>query len=416
MKKIIISTVLVIVILIPIGFLSICIYVNKNTKDEGIVNSSIQNYFYETYNENRVQFRRAAVLLEKHFADVEITKLIVPSKVDSDLSIDTVYIPAQKKPEKLLIMTSGVHGIEGFTGSAIQRYFMSEVLDTNLLQNVGILLVHAINPHGFNYVRRVSENNIDMNRNFDVSKSLFEEKNEEYAKINQFLNPRKRANAGFFVNGAFFVKTAYYINRYSMRTLRKAILKGQYEFKEGIFYGGNDFESQKDWLESLISKKVDSYKFVFVIDIHTGYGKRGKLHILPGNVKNKERNSLLKKMFEGYVIDEPRNDNQFYDVKGGFIDYVGSLMPPNKKYIGTYFEFGTLDSQRLAGSIRSLHNMIIEKQGFHHGYKNKRAEKRIKERFREMFFPSSNIWRSQIMNQASEILPVLTNRYIKLKS
>jgi hypothetical protein len=41
------------------------------------------------------------------------------------------------------------------------------------------------------------------------------------------------------------------------------------------------------------------------------------------------------------------------------------------------FEFGTLDSQTTMGSIKSLHNLIVENQGVHHGYKTKKDELKI---------------------------------------
>ena len=172
MKKFLISIILAFAILVPISFLAICIYANKRIEEEGKVDPSMLSYFYETYDENREQFRKTAALLKTRFLDVEISRLIVPSKMDTDLSIDTVYIPAQNKTNKLIIMTSGVHGIEGFAGSAIQRYFMNEVLDAELLQNTGVLLIHAINPYGFKFGRRVSENKVDLNRNFDVDKGI----------------------------------------------------------------------------------------------------------------------------------------------------------------------------------------------------------------------------------------------------
>jgi hypothetical protein len=376
----------------------------------------MHNFFYETYDENRQQFKQLAASLQNQFEDVEISKFIVKSETDPDLSIDTIYIPAQNEAKRLLIMCSGIHGVEGFTGSAVQRYFMSEVLDKKVLKNMGVLLIHAINPYGFKYGRRVSENNVDMNRNFDISRELFNIKNEGYVKINQFLNPVGETNEGYLRNGFLFTKTLYYIFRYKMKTLRQSTVQGQFEFKKGIFYGGNDFEAQNQWLERLITSKTRNYSFVFVIDIHTGYGERGKLHYLPGNVQDAERRTLLETIFKDYVIDWPRREKDFYIVRGGFRDYVGNLIPDEKKYIGIVFECGTLNSHKTVGSVRSLHNVILENQGFHHGYKNDEAEESVKKRFREMFFPSSKIWRSQVMKQASEILPILIDRYAELNS
>ena len=347
-------------ILVLIGFLAISVYVNKSIEEKGEVDPSKLTFFYETYDKNREQFRQLSASLKKQFKNVETSRLIVQSKMDSDLSIDTVYIPAQNEAKKIIIMSSGIHGVEGFTGSAVQQYFMNEILDSDVLKNMGVLLIHAINPYGFKYGRRVSENNIDMNRNFDVNKDLFVRKNEGYAKIYQFLTPQKEVKAGYFRNSFFFIKTVYYILKYKMQALRQSTLQGQYEFRNGIFYGGNDFEEQKEWLERLISEKTRDYKYVFVIDIHTGYGERGKLHFLPGNVQNENRKTLLKTMFGDYKIDYPKTGGKFYIVTGGFRDYIGNLIPAEKNYIKIAFEFGTLNSQTTLGSIRSLHNMILE--------------------------------------------------------
>jgi len=255
-----------------------------------------------------------------------------------------------------------------------------------------------------------------MNRNFDTNKDLFSRKNEGYKGLYQFLNPKKECQAGYFGNALFFMKAVYYIRRYGMLALRQSTLQGQYEFKSGIFYGGNDFEPQKECLERLILEKTRGYESIFVIDIHTGFGQRGKLHFLPGHVQDEKRVTLLKEMFEDFTIDWQDPKKEFYPYSGGFRDYVGKLISNDKTFIKIGFEFGTLDSQKTVGSVRSLHNMILENQGFHHGYENDRAEKRVKERFREMFFPSSEIWRSQVIKQASDILPELVDRFAQLNS
>jgi hypothetical protein len=414
MKKLLKSIILGLFILSLIGFLAITYIANKNVEDNGEVDAMKLTYFHETYEENREQFMRLATSLQKQFSDVEIAKHFVKSDVDSDLTINSVYIPAQNEKKRLLIMSSGVHGIEGFVGSAVQSYFMSEILNDNIFQNMGLLLIHAINPYGFKYERRFSENNVDMNRNFDVNKDLFQIEDEGYGKLYQFLNPEKKTGVSYLGNGFFFLKTVYHILRYKKSALRQSTVQGQYEFPMGIFYGGNDFEPQKEWLERLILEKTRDYASIFVIDIHTGLGERGKIHLLPGLVQDQRIINSIKKIFKGFIIDwqDPKKD--FYPYSGGFRDYIEKLISAEKEFIKIGFEFGTLNSHKMVGSVRSLHNMILENQGFHHGYKNNKAEKIVKKRFREMFFPSSEIWRSNVIKQASEILPVLIDRYAEI--
>jgi hypothetical protein len=70
-----------------------------------------------------------------------------------------------------------------------------------------------------------------------------------------------------------------------------------------------------------------------------------------------------------------------------------------------------MDSQTTMGSVKSVHNMIIENQGFHYGYKTKDDEIEVKKRFREMYYPSSDGWRSEVIRQAREIFPLAVKRY-----
>ena len=79
-------------------------------------------------------------------------------------------------------------------------------------------------------------------------------------------------------------------------------------------------------------------------------------------------------------------------------------------YYPMLIEFGTLDSQKTFGSIRSLHNMILENQGFQNGYKNERTEKKIKENLLEMYYPSNNAWRSKVIADAKTVLVLVFER------
>ncbi|HEB09982.1 MAG TPA: DUF2817 domain-containing protein, partial [Spirochaetales bacterium] len=92
----------------------------------------------------------------------------------------------------------------------------------------------------------------------------------------EYLNPPPKAESGFFSNTFFFIKSMYHILKYKMEALRQATVQGQYAFKNGIYYGGNNFEPQKEWIERLILDKISDYECIFLVDVHTGYGERGK--------------------------------------------------------------------------------------------------------------------------------------------
>jgi hypothetical protein len=97
MKKFVKSILLGTLIFLILGFLVMSFAVNRKITDKGEVDPSMLTFFHETYDENREQFRRLAASLQREFSDVEISKCIVKSEVDSDLTIDAVYIPSQNE-------------------------------------------------------------------------------------------------------------------------------------------------------------------------------------------------------------------------------------------------------------------------------------------------------------------------------
>jgi hypothetical protein len=65
----------------------------------------------------------------------------------------------ERDAESLFIVCSGTHGI-------CQTGFIGEGVIDARPRSVAVLLAHAVNPfYGFSHIRRVTENNVDLNRN-----------------------------------------------------------------------------------------------------------------------------------------------------------------------------------------------------------------------------------------------------------
>ena len=91
--------------------------------------------------------------------------------------------------DKLLLLSSACHGVEGHCGSGVQIFALhdAEWRAKARAQGVAVLYVHALNPHGFSHGRRVTHENVDINRNFlDFSKPLWsEEERQEWIRKKQ---------------------------------------------------------------------------------------------------------------------------------------------------------------------------------------------------------------------------------------
>src|SRR5690554_2640959 len=68
------------------------------------------------------------------------------------------------KSKNILVLVSGVHGVEGGVGSAIQSDFVG--MHRRLPADVCVVMVHALNPWGFACASRNDHEGIDINRNF----------------------------------------------------------------------------------------------------------------------------------------------------------------------------------------------------------------------------------------------------------
>jgi hypothetical protein len=406
--KIILYTLLGVIVMAILG--SYIRYRTYWAKDPVVeVDSSYMSYYHETYEECREAFVRSIENVIVGFDSVKTGRIYVPSEINDDLSIDWCYIPAQKAKDKLLILNSGLHGIEGYTGSAIQKMFIEKILKQQLPDNMGVLLLHGLNPYGFKYRRKATENNVDLNRNCLKGDEIFDIKNQGFAELTEFLMPSKPVNINNFRNQFFYLISIYKIIQKSMPVLRQAALQGQYDFNKGIYYGGKDYESQIKTLKPFLIDKIEEYKMVLNVDLHTGYGERGTMHLFIDKPEDKTVAKGIEKIFEGSKIDWGSNED-FYTISGEYIVWANSLVP-DVFCIPMCFEFGTLNSQKTFGSLKSMQIMILENQGAHYGYKNEKNETKVKHLFNELYYPSSTVWRSKVISDAYEMMNRMMKKY-----
>jgi hypothetical protein len=365
-------------------------------------------FYKETYDEARDLFRSNSGLLAQKLKGVEKAMFKVPSKEDNDLSVDLLYVPAQKAKKRLVIISSGTHGIEGYVGSAIQAMLMKEFMQAEILDDTGFLFIHGLNPYGFKYIRRTTENNVDLNRNCSATPELYQTKNTGYPAVTDLINPEGKVKTRTAGNIFFHLRSIKKIISASMPVLRQAVLQGQYEYPKGLYYGGSKPEPQIVSVSPFIVKYSAGYPLVMNIDLHTGYGKNGTAHLFPNPASNPEISAMMEKVFGGYKIDWGDTAG-FYTVTGDFTGYLSKII--RAKYLPMVFEYGTLDSQTTFGSINSLHRTLLENQGFNYGYASEADRERVKKMFREMYYPSSEAWRTKVIQDTREIMNSALNNF-----
>jgi hypothetical protein len=121
------------------------------------------DFFADSYAEARSKFAEACRNLGAALTEHALPNFSGPN--EQTLSVDVARVGAVP-PKSLLILISGTHGVEGFSGSGFQVGYLADKVHEALPAGAGVLLIHALNPFGFAWLRRVNENNVDLNRNF----------------------------------------------------------------------------------------------------------------------------------------------------------------------------------------------------------------------------------------------------------
>ena len=150
------------------------------------------------------------------------------------LAIDVVRDGPADAPN-LLLTTSAVHGVEGHGGCGIQAGLLQigEALRAAAGGATAIVHVHAVNPHGFAWGRRVNEDNVDLNRNFiDFSQPLPD--HPDYTALHPLLLP-----ATWPPTAENEAALAAAMAAMGPRRAQMAVSKGQHSHPDGMFFGGS---------------------------------------------------------------------------------------------------------------------------------------------------------------------------------
>jgi Protein of unknown function (DUF2817) len=304
----------------------------------------IPQYFSATYEEARRKFLEAA-----RAAGAAIESHVNPNAKGlngEELATDVARF-GDMDAENLFITCSGTHGNEGFCGSGCEIGFIKEGVVNPRPKSVAVLLVHAINPYGFSHVRRVTEDNVDLNRNFqDFSKPLPE--NPRYTEIHDLLVPSDwdgpgRAKADSALQD--------WVALNGMRAFQAAVSGGQYKFPDGMFFGGQMVTWSNQTFRAIVKKHGAKATRVGLIDFHAGLGRTGygePISIVAPNTPGFDR----ARAWWGDEITSPKGGTSTSaPVTGTLIGGMEESLPSTEvTMIG--LEYGTVDLLEVLDALR----------------------------------------------------------------
>lgn len=294
---------------------------------------------------------------------------------------------------RMLVLTSGTHGVEGFCGSGSQIAWLRNGGAGRLPEDTGVLLIHAVNPHGFAWIRRVNEDNVDLNRNF-VDHSKPHPENPGYDELAGAIKPPRWDEAAL----AEAQRTLdAYIQKHGLFGFQQAVTGGQYRHADGIFYGGQRPTWSNDTIRRLVREELGQAKRIGVIDFHTGLGPFGHGELIATALPDSPAMARTKRWY-GDEVTSPEGGTSTSAVVVGVMVDAFTQEAPQAEVTSIAIEYGTHPVQEVLHAVRQdnwLH---------HHGDPASPQGREMKAFIKERFYPAADRWKEMVWQRAEEVI------------
>lgn len=351
--------------------------------------NDLQSGFSKSYAQAREKFLSAA-----QSAGLQVDSNIhpLPGRDGETLAMDVV-LDGAPDAKALLVISSACHGVEGYCGSGVQIDALqnAEWHQAVAKSGVAVVYVHALNPHGFSHVRRVTQENVDLNRNFhDFSKPLPE--NPAYKEIQHLLLPEVWPPTQDNVQA-----TLQYIAEHGMPKLQAAVSQGQHHDPQGLFFGGQ----APTWSNQTIRKVLRQHggraqKFAW-IDLHTGLGPSGVGERIYAGANDAAAIARARQWWGPGITS-------IYDGSSSSAFLTGLMWMsvqdecPQAEHTGIALEYGTLPPNEMLLALRADHWLHL------HPEAPEALKQSIKAQIFQAFYTDTDVWREQIITQAREAM------------
>ena len=347
------------------------------------------------YDDSRRTFRQLAAK-----AGAPLRTYDVPQETSGGLALttDTAQLgPANA--ETMVVVTSGIHGVEGYAGAACLCRFLQAWPGRYAASGIGFLLVHAINPWGFAHDSRVTEEGVDLNRNFvDFPRPAAGP--GPYAAFHRMLVEDYRPLPQGLRNGLELLSHGVSARR--RRALQDAVTGGQYERADGMFFGGfAPTKSRRVW-EQIVRDTVDGRRRAFLLDLHTGLGRRGVGELMCDLPKASAGFAQMADWFDGRIRSMADGDSVSAALSGTMTAAFMRSRPEARHAIG--LEFGTCAPLVVLNALRA-----DQWRRNHAGALSPQAVQRVRDRMKHAFAPAQERWGEQVAARFDEVMGQLAN-------
>ncbi len=282
------------------------------------------------------------------------------------------------------MVSSGTHGVEGSAGSALQRALLRSWPDFERHRpaDLGLLLVHAVNPWGFDAGRRVNERNVDLNRNF-LAHPTEHEAQPDYESLHPHLNPEalddeqdRRAREALRAFAA----------AHGMARLQEVLSVGQHRRPKGLQFGGTEPEPGNRIVREIASRETAGARCIVWIDVHTGLGPWGVPELITELDPTDPVYHRGRRWYGDAFRSTRAGESVSAPLSGVIESGLAEAVDPEAELTPFTAEFGTVPADRVFWALRAdnwLH---------HHGDPESERGVAIRRELLEVFRPSDPAW------------------------
>ncbi len=347
--------------------------------------------FAATYGEARDKFLSAALL-----AGAAMHRYDNPTKGPGGEALSTdVARLGPDDASKIVVTISSTHGGEGYCGSGFQVDWLASVGASGLPVGTAVLFIHAINPYGFAWTRRVTEEGNDLNRNY-VDHSKPYPANEGYLEIADYLIPKDLSDQTI---KACEAKLLEYRGKVGEVPYFRAMSGGQYTHPDGFFFGGGGPSWSNRTLHAIADKFLKGRSDVSVIDFHTGLGPYGYGEPIT-HYDIDTGGSRRVRAFWGESVTESKRGQTASQARDGLGHYGLNrvLVEPETRLTMCTLEFGTFDRESGQKAFRADH--WLHKYGDPLG----KEAGPIRAAMRRQFYPDTDDWKEAVLFRGHQVV------------
>ena len=292
--------------------------------------------------------------------------------------------------DRVLLIVSGTHGVEGYAGSALQTHWLRH--QRSLPQGVALIMVHALNPYGFAWHRRTNEDNVDLNRNF-IDWSAPPPENVGYDEVASLLVPERWDEA---TQAATTQELLQHLETAGMESFQQTVSGGQYRHVAGVFYGGTGPVWSHRWLAANLASLVGGATQLGIVDLHTGLGPWGFGELIvhhdradPVCVRAEHWWGDVRSMRDGESVSA--------DLSGDWLGAVEDLVP-HADLTAAALEFGTVDPVLVLQALRG--------EAWLHAWSTPNAAEAdgIRQTVRAAFIDDDPAWLAALLVRFTEVI------------